>query len=215
MGATPTKNQSCSVTCDVRDGDDTCLDPCVCPRTGAQCGRAFPSSSCRYDPNKLYLCSTKGVKPTFVSACSITSVCTVVPAGIDTCGSTNSGTTLICSCQGSGNICSDKFPPNCKVTNNTFITCPGTVSTACPNGCANGNYTDRCTCSTAGTKCGSSFAPSCNLIPNSLYSCTARNAPVYQQPCGEQACARGTPDDACQDPCLCRDTRNVGSAAVT
>jgi len=75
ISATPTKNQSCTLRCDVKAGADDCaVDPCACTKTGKICSSMFPSS-CKYETNSIYSCDEDHKTPTSSSACSDDQYC--------------------------------------------------------------------------------------------------------------------------------------------
>ncbi|KAG0023832.1 hypothetical protein BGZ81_007911, partial [Podila clonocystis] len=187
-GAAPTGGTNCTNGCTVNaiTAADTCKPTppdCKCKEAFLTCGSAF-DPLCQKDNNTLYTCSAVGADPVLKQACN--GACVPVVGKDDEC---------LCGCkEGNTTVCADTFPPECKFTNGTLLTCSAinavpTVLQNCTVGCLVQTgpdicKPDPCACQKAGDSCSSSFPANCSYEANTLYTCTGKDAtPVKKAPC--------------------------------
>ncbi|KAF9411290.1 hypothetical protein BGZ94_001382 [Podila epigama] len=209
-GAKPIVSETCTLECVSLPRPARCkFDPCSCPEVGSSCGSSYPAS-CGYTAQAFYTCKAKGALPETPVACKGDEVCVSVTNGPDLCKQGS------CECKGTGSSCGDKFPSDCNVARKDVVSCPAKTTTSCANGCVDGTCSTSCLCTSTGFRCGSSFGSQCNVAPNALYKCVVGSEPVFERTCDDKTCQKGSPDDSCANPCLCRSARpTCGSAFPT
>jgi len=181
------------------------------------------------DRNSVYVCrGGPGTKPELIRLCQPGSNCQKKSSPLGaTCGGND------CECKGLGQICSDFFPGDCGVTNNTIFQCapdgkPTAVKT-CGIGTSCVTVSDGstcvpsdCTCTKDGHVCGELFPLACKLKSTAIYTCTKHGLPVLKFDCLPNRCEASTKDvvmsassifseeaDSCVDSCYCRTKGDV------
>ncbi|KAG0291980.1 hypothetical protein BGZ96_004646 [Linnemannia gamsii] len=229
---TPTPGDKCAANdCVVHVGDDKCgeaASKCTCPSGfDSVCGFDLPEDCKReieVQGGAIYYCPNgDGTLPEVQAIC---------PAGL-TCQSKKAPTGAACGgsscdCKGRDERCSDVFPADCGLKENTIYKCskygvPEKVET-CPNGkvCITIDdeavcTPDDCKCRWDGDVCGEAFPLLCKLKATALYTCKDGGNPYFKSDCYPNRCSDSRKsldaaaaavfgmmkDDACSDSCLC------------
>ncbi|KAG0015499.1 hypothetical protein BGZ81_011644, partial [Podila clonocystis] len=216
VGATPTTNQTCTLKCDVKAGEDDCMvDPCACTKTGKVCSGAFPST-CGLDASTIYTCEGDRKSPIKNDTCALDQFCARVPDPIGALCKP------LCNCTGTATQCSTAFDAMCKLPTQGVYRCTaeGTIEKVedCTgnNVCIKTGDTAKCTppeciCTDDAVHCGSVQPDACKLALETLYQCKKEELPSVAKDCQPGACLAGihtlTPSmpDNCVGQCECKD----------
>jgi hypothetical protein len=228
----PTAGDECAEgSCLVNVGDDTCgASSCTCPDGyDSVCGFDLPED-CKnriaIDGGAIYYCPEgKGTLPEVQAICQSGLTCQskAAPEGA-ACGGAD------CKCRGNAERCSDAFPADCSLEENTIYRCTSTGVPEEIETCSNGKVcitiedkavctTDDCKCHKDGVVCGEVFPLSCQLKSTAHYTCKDGAYPVFKSDCYPDRCSAtkesvaaaaasvfremGDDDDTCTDACLC------------
>ncbi|KAF9949032.1 hypothetical protein BGZ72_009096 [Mortierella alpina] len=224
-GSVPVLKEDCRIGgCTVAGGDNYCNpDPCTCPGLGYSpiCGSELPKE-CNAETNAIYQCpGGSGTRPAALAVCKPGKMCQKKPLPqAAVCGAAT------CDCTGDEEVCSDSFPEECGLKQNSIYRCTAggkpelieecVFSKSCVTvtdgaACVNAD----CECRNNGTVCGEIFPLGCRLITTALYTCAEDGYPEFLKNCYPDRCSttkatiggasvfESHASDQCVDGCTC------------